>query len=252
MITDLMRKRLLITVLSVFGALIAFGGALLFLQHSLTAGFNRLAPGITGTKASLGSARISPLGSITLGDLVIGNPAGWSERPLCSAGRIHLAVAPLSVLGETVIVHELSLEAPEFNYETRIVASNVADLLKNIEASLGTAQQAPASGSPAAAAKPRKFIVGKFRLAGGKVHVGTGTAGVTLSLPAISLDNLGTREGGLTANQLAFAVTKELTGRIVEAAARGTLELGKTGGAGAAEAVKQAGEAIKGLFGGKK
>src|SRR5882724_1650989 len=117
-----------------------------FLGNIVTAGVNRFAPQITQTKVELKGATISPLnGSGTLSGLVVGNPKGWSDGNLCSLGKIHVDVAPFSILGDHVVVNEILIEAPEFNYETKIVASNVADLLKNIEQMTGAQSAAQAT-----------------------------------------------------------------------------------------------------------
>ena len=71
-------------------------------------------------------------------------------------------------------------------------------------------------------------------------------------MPPIALDDLGTKEGGITPDQLVFAVMRSVTGSVVSATAQAAGKLGGTAGAAAAEGVKSAGEAIKGLFGGKK
>ena len=68
-------------------------------------------------------------------------------------------------------------------------------------------------------------------------------------LPPISLDDLGVAEGGITADQLAGVVMKQVLGSIVTAAGQ---ELAKDGGSSAIaktkKAAKKAGEAVKDLF----
>ena len=98
----------------------------------------------------------------------------------------------------------------------------------------------------------KKFSVKKFRLVDGKVHVGLIGTATTVSLPVIEIDELGTKEGGVTAAEAASIVMKQVVGKIVGATAGAATDLLKTGGAASAEGVKKAGEAIKGLFGGKK
>lgn len=223
-----------------------------FLGSVVTAGVNNFAPKLTQTKVVLESATISPLsGSGTLSGLVVGNPKGWSDNNLCSLGKIHIDVAPFSILGDHIVVNEISIEAPEFNYETKVVASNVNDLLKNIEASMGGGKDA-APAATTKSGKPIKFEVKKFSLQNGRVRLGVGGAGMSLPMPPISLTELGTKEGGITPDQLVFAVMKNVTGSVVSATASAAGEIGKTGGAAAAEGIKKTGEAIKGLFGGKK
>lgn len=231
--------------------LIAFVALQLFLGSVVTAGINNFAPRLTQTSVKLSGANISPLtGSGTLRGLVVGNPKGWSENNLCALGKIHVDVAPFSILGDHIVVNVIEIEAPEFNYETKIVASNVKDLLNNIEQVTGGADK---SGAPVAKnGKPIKFEVRHFRLNNGKVRLGVGAAAMTLPMPPIELTNLGTKEGGITPDQLVLAVMRSVTGSIVSATAQAAGQIGSTGGAAAAEGVKKAGEAIKGLFGGKK
>lgn len=224
-----------------------------FLGGIVTAGVNSFAPKLTQTTVTLAGARISPLtGSGTLSGLVVGNPKGWSEGNLCSLGKIQIAVAPFSLLGDHVVINEIAIEAPEFNYETKIIASNVGDLLKNIEAATGGGKKPAAAGPTTQEGKPIKFEVKRFTLTSGKVRLGLGGAGAALPMPAISLTDLGTKEGGITPDQLALAVMRSVTGSIVSATASAAGDIGKTGGAAAAEGVKKAGDALKGLFGGKK
>ena len=247
-----MKKLLIIAGVIVALGVVAVIALSFFLGHIVTAGVNSFAPKLTQTKVTLASARMSPLnGSGTRNGLVIGNPTGWSENNICSLGKIHLDVAPFSILGDHIIINEITIDAPEFNYETKIIASNVGDLLKNIEAAMGGGKGS-ASEPTSKTGKAIKFEVKKFTLTNGKARLGIGGAGASLPMPSIELTDLGTKEGGITPDQLVFAVMKSVTSSIVSATAKATLDIGKTGGAGAAEGVKKAGDAIKGLFGGKK
>ncbi|MBI5691531.1 MAG: hypothetical protein HZC55_15720 [Verrucomicrobia bacterium] len=247
-------KKLLVIAGIVVGVGLVGGLALAFFLGSIvTAGVNKFAPQITQTKVVLESARISPLtGSGTLAGLVVANPKGWSDNNLCALGKIHVSVAPFSLLGDHIVVNEIVIDAPEFNYETKLVASNVGDLLKNIEAATGGKGPSGAAAPQTKEGKPIKFEVKKFTLTNGKVRLGVGGAGATLPMPGIELTDLGTKEGGITPDQLAFAVMKSVTGSIVSATAKAMGDIGKTGGATAVEGVKKAGDAIKGLFGGDK
>ena len=245
-----MKKLLIIGGCVVALGLIAVVVLSFFLGNIVTAGVNNFAPKLTQTKVVLAGTTISSLtGSGTLSGLVVGNPKGWSEANLCSLGKIHLDVRPFSILGDHIIVNEITIEAPEFNYETKFIASNVADLLKNIEQFTG------AKGAPQAttkSGKPIKFEVKKFRLQNGWVRLGVGPAAMKLPMLPIALDNLGTSEGGITPDQLVFAVMRSVTTSIVSATAQAAGKIGTTGGAAAAEGAKKAVEGIKGLFGGKK
>jgi hypothetical protein len=84
---------------------------------------------------------------------------------------------------------------------------------------------------------------------GGQVTIGVGASAVTVPLPDMELNDLGTPDKGLTTRQLALAVTREITGDIVVAATGALKTMGGTAGASAADEAKKAGEALKGIFG---
>ena len=84
------------------------------------------------------------------------------------------------------------------------------------------------------------------------MRVGLGVAATIVPLPPIEIDNFGTKEGGVTAAQAASIVMNAVVGKIVVATTGAVGDLAQTGGAATAEGVKKAGEAIMGIFGGKK
>ncbi len=213
-------------------------------------GVNSFAPKLTNTKVELSSADISPFsGSGTLRGFVIGNPAGWSDANLASIGKVHISIVPKSLYGDHIIINDVDVEAPQFDYETKLVSSNVSDLLATIE------KEGGGSSAPKAVAKdgkPLKIEVRHFRVRDGVVRLGAGAAAIKLPLPAIELSDIGTRENGVTPDQLATTVMKSVTSNIVKATTQAAMKVGGTAGAAAVEGVKNAGSAVKGLFGGKK
>ncbi|MBC7369221.1 MAG: hypothetical protein H7343_20835 [Undibacterium sp.] len=247
-----MNKKLL-TIVGICAALllVVYIGLNFFLGSVVTAGVNRFGPKITQTKVELASASISPLsGSGTLTGLTVGNPKGWTAESAFYLRKIRIVVKPFSIFGDHIVVNEIFIDQPDFIYETKIIASNIGDLLKNIEAATGGAAK---DGQPTAKnGKPIKFEVKHFRMQNGTVIVGFGPTALKLPMPAIELNDLGTKEGGITPDQLAFAVMRSVTPSIIAATAQAAGQIGTTSGAAALEGVKKTGAAIKGLFGGKK
>ena len=245
-----MKKLLIITGVVAALAVIAFFALEFFLGSVVTAGVNKYAPQVTQTTVTLASARISPLnGHGTLTQLVVGNPKGWSENNLCSLGKVHLSVAPFSIFGDHIVINEIDIDAPEFNYETKIIASNIKDFANNIETVMGGGQAAPVK---TVGGKPIKFEVKKFRLQNAKVRVGVAGSAMLLSMPALEITDLGTKEGGITADQLVVALMNKITPEVIATTVKAAGNIGATGGASAAEGVKNVGKAIQGLFGGEK
>lgn len=240
--------------LVVIGALVAS----LFLGSIVTKGVNRFAPGITGTKVTLDSASISPFsGSGTLNGLFVGNPEGWKSDKAFSFGKVHVSVVPASLIGDHIIVKEMIIEAPEFVYETKIISSNIKDLLKNIEENIGgTFKKKPTEQPTTQDGKPLKFEVKSFRLENAKVTLGVGPTAITLPMLPLVLTDLGTAEGGITPDQLATKVMANILANITKAVANSALSIGSASGAAATDAAssaaKNAGAGIKKLFGGDK
>jgi uncharacterized protein involved in outer membrane biogenesis len=229
---------------------VALVAASFFLGSIVTRGVNGYAPKLTGTKVVLSSADISPLsGNGTLRGFVIGNPAGWSDASLASIGKVHVSVVPKSIFADHIVINDIDVEAPEFSYETKLISSNVNELLHNVE------QAGGGKAAPKAVAKngkPVKIEVRHFRIRDGMVRLGAGKAALRIPLPPIELSDIGTRENGVTPDQLATSVMRTVTSAIVRAATQAALKAGGATGAAATEGTKKATEAVKGLFGGKK
>lgn len=244
-------KKLLIVGGAIAGAgVLALVVASFFLGSIVTRGVNSFGPKLTNTRLTLSNADISPFsGSGTLRGFVIGNPAGWSDADLASLGKVHVSVVPSSIRGDHIIVNDIDVEAPVFNYETRLASNNVNDLLANIEKAGG------GSSTPRAVAKngqPVKIEVRHFRVHDGVVRLGAGKAAVRIPLPSIELSDIGTRENGVTPDQLATVVMKSVTSDVVRATTQAAMKIGGTAGTAATEGAKKATGAIQGLFGGKK
>ena len=245
-----MKKAIL--VLGLGGLIVAIAiyiGIAYFLGSIVKAGVNNFGPRLTQTKVVLQGATLSPLtGTGTLSGLSVGNPPGWSEGDAFSLGTVHVDVEPFSIFGDHVVINEITIDQPVFNYETKIVASNIKDLLANIEKFTGSGEKTAATKE----GKPIKFIVKRFQLTNAKATVGVGAAAVPVPLPPVTMENLGVAEGGITADQLAGALMRNVLGSIVTGTANALGQIGGTAGATSLEktkeAAKQATEALKGLF----
>lgn len=232
--------------------LVAYIGVAYFLGSVVKSGVNKYGPQLTQSKVELASANLSPFsGSGTLGGLTVGNPAGWSEGRAFYLGKVQVEVEPGSIFGDHIVINEITIDQPEFNYETKIISSNIQDLLKNIESFTGGNKTAAKKDGP-----PVKFVVKKFRLTNGKATVGLGAKSLAVNLPTISLDDLGVAEGGITSEQLAGVLMQKVLSGIVEGSAGALSQLGAASGSITTEqlkdAAKNAGDKLKKLFDDKK
>lgn len=227
-----------------------------FLGSIVKTGVNTYGPRITQTSVRLAGASISPFsGSGSLRGLVVGNPKGWSSSDLVSVGRIHVAVAPRSLFTDRIVIKDIEIDAPVFDYETRLVSSNVGDLLKTVEHQSGSG----AATAKTKSGKPIHLEVRHFALRDGVVRLGAGKAAARIPLPPLELSNIGLG-GGVSPAELAAVVMRSLTDDIVRAVASGAGRAAATAKAAATQqlnnatkSVKQkAEEKVKGLLGGKR
>lgn len=200
----------------------AFFAVAFSLGSIVKGGVNKMGPQITQSSVTLGSAQISPFsGQGTLSNLVVGNPAGWQSAYAFSLGQVSIEVEPRSLMGDHVVVNSILIDRPEIIYESRLTTSNLQDLLKNIQqAAGGGTQQTPPEG------KPVKIEIKSFRLQNARITAQAAGASAVVDMPALTMENLGTREGGLTPEQLAAAIMKEVTAQAVQAAAKVAVEKG--------------------------
>jgi hypothetical protein len=247
-----MKKRPLLIAGIAFGLLVVgYIVATYFVGSIVTTGVNRFASDITMTPVHLDGARLSPLsGGGTLRGLFVGNPAGWSGDKAFYIGKIRVKVAPGSIFSDCIVLTDVTIDDPEFVYETKVISSNIGDLLKNIQGSNASQGQKaqPVDGH----GKPLKFIVKHFSLTNGHVTLGIGPTALTLPMPPVTLDDVGTQEGGVSSAELALALMRSVTEGIVKSTTQAAGKIGSTMGAAAGDTAKSAGDAIKDLFGGKK
>ena len=243
-----MKKALLYgTGVIVFLLLVVYITLQFFLGSIVKAGVEKFGPGITQTKVELTSATLSPLsGQGTLTGLSVANPAGWPAGNAFYLGRIHIAMKPFSVFGDHIIIDEITIDQPQFTYDTKIVSSNINDLLKNIEQSMGA--QKGGIQPKAKNGRPLKLEVKKFVLTNGKVTVGLAGNAITMPMPTVNMTDIGTAEGGVTPAGLAYAVMRNVTASVVAASANALQKMGGTSGATGAQEATQALDALKGLF----
>ena len=229
---------------------VVYVGVTFFFGSIVKSTVNRVGPKVTQSRVELSSATISPLaGTGTLSGFTVGNPAAWSAGDALSLGTMHLDMEPKSIFSDVIVVNELVIDEPVFNYESRLLTSNIGDLLANIKKYGGEGDKEAAKDGP-----PKKFIVKKLRFTNGKatLGVGFGAAAVPVPLPEIRLDDVGVAEGGVTGSQLAVTVLGDVLKTVAETVAKSPGHAGADTLEKAKEAAKQVTDSVKGLFKEKK
>lgn len=229
-------------------AVVAIG---FFIGPIIVKAVNTVGPRVTGTAVTLDAAKLMPLsGGGTLAGLFVGNPKGWSGDKAIYVGEMRASVRPLSLLGDCVEVNEVFVDGPEFVYEKSLTGgSNIDSLIKQIDENTGGGTRAP-EGAPAG--KPLKFSVKSLRVQNAKMTLVVAGRELSVPLPPLTITDLGVAEGGITADQVAEKVLKQVLAQMIPAAADAIKNagLGALGGAvdGVSGAAKGAGDAAKGVF----
>jgi hypothetical protein len=184
-------------------------------------GVETAGPKITGTEVGLGSAHVSIFdGEGALKRLRIGNPKGFSDGHAFDLGEIALALDLKSLATDVVRVKHVTVVAPrlaaEFDAGGR---SNLNQILSNVRAGRGAAAKAPRGEGGGAQAR---MIIDEFRFENAELRVLAPAYGLdkTVKLAPVVLKNLGAKQGGAAAADLADQVMRP----VVEAALRAALK----------------------------
>lgn len=229
----LLRIGIVIVILIVLAVL----AVKLFLDSAVKRAVETVGPELTKVSVHLDEISISILsGSGSIKELILGNPEGYKTPTSITVGRASLALKPMSVLGDKVIIRSIHVEAPEITFEGGITKNNLKQILDNVQASTGgssTSTTPAANGQPAGASKgaSRKLEVDDFLISGAKLNVSVlglgGTNGTTLSLPDIHLTDLGTGPEGITVADLTKKVLQEVVSSATKSAGTALTGLGK-------------------------
>ena len=200
------------------------------------------APDVAGVTVKVGEVRISPRdgrGSLTA--VEIGNPPGFSAPRAARLGEISVAMNPVTASDPIVIIHDITIDAPLITYERGNKGTNLDAIQRNIEAYVKRSAASSDGKTAAGTGIRHRFVIERLAIRGAKVTM-TNPAlkgqGVTFDLPDIELRDLGKRQGGLTASEVANIVATTLIARIAQRLLTDVDLLRRGGVGGALDALK--------------
>lgn len=181
---------------------------------------------VVGTSVSLAEVKLTLAdGRGELHGLSIANPAGYAADNAFEMKQIALQIDPASISADVIVIDEILVDGALLNVEQTTGKSNIKQLLENIESQTGGA--APKPEEPPATAEVL-LAVGKFSFINSTANLSApGIKTTSIELPAIRLNNLGTAEQGLTPNQLARRITRQLLKQVEQAASAKLEQLAK-------------------------
>jgi hypothetical protein len=181
-------------------------------------------PDVTGVTLKVGEVKLSPrTGRGSLKGVEIGNPPGFTAPRAARLGEISVALDPATIRAPIVLVHEIVIDAPLITYERGKGGTNLDAIQKNIEAYVKRAEAASSAEGRESKADGKgvrhRFVVERLAIRGAKVTMtnpGLKGQGVTFDLPDIELRDIGKRQEGVTASEVANTVANALLGRIAQ------------------------------------
>lgn len=241
-----MLKRALVALVVL--ALLAGGGAFLafnYLDVIVKWTLEHYGPDVAGVPVKVREVQISPRnGRGSVRALEIGNPPGFGGGQAARFGEIRLEIDPATILEPVIHVRELTVEELRVSYTRGESGTNLDAIQRSIEAYAKRAASGDTSadgGRKKPREAKRRFIVDRITLRGAKVTM-TNPAlkgqGITFDLPDITLRDVGKRQNGLTASELANVVANALIQRIGQKVLTNVELLRKGGIEGAIDALK--------------
>lgn len=245
-------------VIGIIGLLIiAIVGVAIFvtlmLDRTVKTAIETIGPKITGTKVTVESVNISLLSGVaTIRGLYVGNPEGFSSEKAFSFGEVHVDLDTGSIFKDVVVVEEIRIVEPQFVFERDLKGSNLDKLRAQINQNLAK-YQSGSSQTPSGqdTGESKRFIIDDFQLTGASVDLRLLGQGGTVSLPAITLQNIGKSAGGITPDQAAGEILGTVLDQVAAAAIKMATDVLKSGQGLGSEAKDAAGgllNTVKGLF----
>jgi uncharacterized protein involved in outer membrane biogenesis len=188
---------------------------------------------VTQTSVAVSGVDISlKEGRGSINGLRVESPDGFDVRDAFTLGDITLDIDIQSLRGEPIVIDEIRVSAPVVNVEVKETgASNIDELRKNIEASVG----GNTGGGGDSGGKGKRIRIVKFVFEKGSIEVDASAMGLekrTVNLPEIRLDDVGGADGA-TPDEITriilSAVTKKVASEISSSGVKGWLK-SKLGG----------------------
>lgn len=191
----------------------------------------KVGPEVLGTEVLLSEVEIDITeGRGELRGLTVANPEGYSSANIFSLGQTVLDIDTSSLGGDVIVINEITIKGANLLAEQKgLKDTNLQALLDNIQSgSKSTAGSAQEDQSSEETGSDVLLAVEKFTFADSNMKLISEQFGEhSLTLPPIKLTNLGSKDKGLTPEELANAVVKPLLAQAKKAAQKRIESLAK-------------------------
>lgn len=169
----------------------------------------------TNLPASLGDANISLFGgNVVLSNLDIGSPQGYAPE-MFHLGKLDVKVSYRALLSNPIRIEEITIENPKLTIERQGANVNVYAAMQQLPK-----QTTSAPSGAKTPAEPMRLVVGKLTIANTQTVVRPnmpfGQKQYTLTLPSITLNNVGDQQNGATIKQVLDMVLDAMMKKVDE------------------------------------
>ena len=268
-----LRKTLKWLILGILGLIILIAGGVYYIynyydwQSIVRDLVHQHGTAVVGTNVNIGTIKLSLTdGNGSVSNITVANPKGYSQDYIIKLGGVAVSVDKESVIKlakeiahkdgpkvKTVVINEIRVNKPEVTYELmNLNKNNSDDVMANIKKNTAASAKQPQ--------KPTKESDVQYNVAIKKVVIADGTATVaanllgasqslSLNLPTITINNLGTEKQGITIEdglaRIFQEILKTTTSVVSKADLSGVLSgVGDLAGAAVDTAGKAAGAAV--------
>ncbi len=210
-------------------------------------------PKALGVPVSVGDVKLRPFaGDLIISKVKVGNPKGYSDKNAFAVDNIEIGLKMSSLMGETLVIRKIQIDAPEISFESKGGQSNFDTMMANAK----KASAAEKQKKPGEKKEGKKVVIEEFTLNNAKVSFAsrlTMGKALIIPVPSVTVRDIGKGSGGASAAEALTEVLNGILGGLSQAAtgaagAAGDLLKGAGGAAG--DAAKGATEALKGVTGG--
>ena len=195
-----MKKKILLGLLAV--VVVAIVAVWISLGTIVKKAVNKIGSQVVGTEVVLKSFSLSPFsGSASIGGFTIANPQNYKSPYLLSLGGVSVKLDVKSLLSNTIIINDITVDKPVITYEMlSLTQNNIKQLQENI--SKNTASSAPATKKEETTkdkkeekTSSKNVIIQKVTIKEGELKAVTAIPGdeglIDVKLPEITLTDIG-------------------------------------------------------------
>lgn len=201
-----MKKILILFVVLIVGVVAGVYHYLDFLaQHAI----EKYGSEALGVKISVKDVKVSLHDEqFTIKGIKIQNPKGYNNSSAIQVASLKTNIDFRTILKDTIVIRSVTIDNPSIFYSIGPAGDNIKALRSNVSKQSKSDKSSGSSSSKA----PKKIIIHKFFLNKAKVHASVeNIADKSLTLPDIYIQNIGKDSNGVTVENAAKQIFRELS-----------------------------------------